>query len=151
MECCRADGGEENAITLLRVILAGGISEKALIRKMTREEAREHYGGASAQVYRMFLRTDDAGRFHCRLCSAGANEGGWKRARDVLRHLKRDHLGLGDACVSWYVNVQTATPILCSLLEWLIAAGWHTPKAKRTAIDARSLPKYSVGLRAAGT
>ena len=100
MERCRADGGEENAIALLEVIFSGGISEKSLIRKMTREEAREHNRGVSAQVYRVFLR-NDIGRFHCRLCPAGANEGGWKNARDVLRHLKRDHLGLGYACTSW--------------------------------------------------
>ena len=101
MARCRDDGGEEDAIALLQVILSGGISEKALIRKMTREEAREHNGGMSTQVYRVFLRNDDVGRFHCRLCHAGANEGGWKNARDVLRHLKRDHLGLGYACTSW--------------------------------------------------
>ena len=101
MERCRTDGGEENAIALLQVIFAGGISEKALLRKMTRAEAREHNGGVSTQVYRTFLRNDDVGRFHCRLCPPGANEGGWKNARDVLRHLKRDHLGLGDACKLW--------------------------------------------------
>ena len=101
MKRCRADGGEEDAITLLQVIFSSGISEKALLRKMTREEARKHHGGVSTQVYRMFLRNDDAGRFHCRLCADGANDGGWKRARDVLRHLKRDHVGIGDACISW--------------------------------------------------
>ena len=101
MERCRADRGEENAIALLQVIFSGGISEKALLRQMTREEARDHNRGVSIQVYRMFLRSDDVGRFHCRLCPVGSNEGGWKRARDVLRHLKRDHLGLGDACKSW--------------------------------------------------
>ena len=101
MERCRAGGGEEDAIALLQVIFLGGISEKALVHQMTREEAQEHNGGVSTQVYRMFLRNDDIGRFHCRLCPAGANEGGWKNARDVLRHLKRDHLGLGDTCTSW--------------------------------------------------
>ena len=101
MERCHADGGEESAIALLQVIFSGGISEKALIRKMTRKEAREHNRGVSTQIYRVFLRNDNVGRFHCRLCPVGSNEGGWKNARDVLRHLKRDHLGLGDACKSW--------------------------------------------------
>jgi len=98
---CRADGGEKGAITLLRGIFTGGVSESALTRKMTREEAREHYGGVSTQVYRMLLRYENAGRYHCRLCRVGANEGGWKKPRDVLRHLKRDHFGLGETCKSW--------------------------------------------------
>ena len=101
IERCRANGGEENAIALLQVIFSDGISEKALIRQMTSEEAGEHNRGMSGQVYRMLLRNDDVGRFHCRLCPVGSNGGGWRNARDVLRHLKRDHFGLGDACKSW--------------------------------------------------
>jgi len=38
-EGCRADGGEEHAIALLPAIFSSGISDKALTRKMTREEA----------------------------------------------------------------------------------------------------------------
>ena len=67
-ERCRTEGGEEDAIGLLQVIFSGGISEKALVRKMTGVEAREHHGGVSTQAYRMLLRNDDDGRFHCRLC-----------------------------------------------------------------------------------
>jgi len=100
-EQCRADGGEENAIALLTGIFSDGIFEKALTRKMTREEARKHHGSTSTQVYRMLLRSDEAGRFHCRLCAVGANMGGWKEQRHVLRHLKRDHFGLGDTCTIW--------------------------------------------------
>ena len=100
-ERCRADGGEESAIAILMNIFSNEISEKALTRKMTREEARKHNHGASTQVYRMLLRNDEDGRFHCRLCAVGANEGGWKNGRDVLRHLKRDHFGLRDTCTLW--------------------------------------------------
>jgi len=66
MARCRADGGEKGAITLLQDVFTGGVSEHALTRKMTREEALEHYGGVSTQVYRMILRNEDAGRYHCR-------------------------------------------------------------------------------------
>ena len=101
-ECCRADGGEEHAIALLPKIFSNGISEKALTRKMTREEARKHHNSrALMQVYRMLLRSDEAGRFHCRLCAIDANQNGWKNARDVLRHLKRDHFGLEKVCSRW--------------------------------------------------
>ena len=106
-ERCRADGGEEDAIALLPEIFSTEISEEALTRKMTREEARKHLGSASTQAYRMFLRSDGAQRFHCRLCAVGAKEGGWKKARDALRHLKRDHFGLGDTCTLWLVHNNT--------------------------------------------
>jgi hypothetical protein len=103
---CRTDGGEEHAIALLPEIFSGGISEKALTRKMTRGEARKHHGGVSTQIYRILLRRDRAGRFHCRLCAADANENGWKNAKDILRHLKRDHFGLVKVCSIWLVRIQ---------------------------------------------
>ena len=98
---CQASGGEESVIGLLRGIFSGGISEKALTRKMTREEARKYHAAESTQVYQRLLRKDEDRRFHCGLCAVGANEGGWKRPRDVLRHLKRDHFGLGHTCTLW--------------------------------------------------
>ena len=102
---CRERGGEENAIRLLHNIFSDGISDPALTRTMTGEEALKHSGdgggGAYMQVYRKLLRSDATERFHCRLCAIGANEGGWKKARDALRHLKRDHFGLGTTCALW--------------------------------------------------
>jgi len=101
---CRERGGEECAIALLPNIFSDGVSERALTRKMTEEEARKNNGGGggtSTHVYQMLLRSDATERFHCRLCAIGANEGGWKKARDVLRHLKRDHFGLGTSCTLW--------------------------------------------------
>jgi len=98
---CRANGGEEDAIALLPEIFIDGISGEALIRNMTSEQARKHSGGTSTQVYRTLLRGDDAGRVHCRLCAVGADEGGWKNPRDALRHLKRNHFGIGDTCIQW--------------------------------------------------
>jgi hypothetical protein len=103
-EGCRADGGEEDAIALLPQIFSSGILEKALTRKMTRVESRKHHCGAFTQVYRMLLRSDNAGRFHCRLCAIGANQGGWRHAKDVLRHLKRNHFGLVNVCPKWLVQ-----------------------------------------------
>ena len=108
-ESCRADGGEEHAIALLPDIFPREVSERALTRKMTREEARKHrhhQSGASTPVYRMLLRSDDAGRSHCRLCAVGANQNGWKNAKDVLRHLKRDHFGLVHVCPRWLVQAR---------------------------------------------
>ena len=114
-EGSRADGGEEHAIALLSEIFPGEITEKALTRKMTREEARKHHNGASTPVYRMLLRSDRAGRFHCRLCSVYDNQNGWKNAKDVLRHLKRDHFGLANVCPKWLVRVCILSVILSCL------------------------------------
>ena len=101
---CRARGGEEDAVALLPDIFSTGLSEDALTRKMTRDDARKYPGRAPTQAYRMLLRGDTAGRSHCRLCPIGANANGWKNARDVLRHLKRDHFGLARGCTRWYVH-----------------------------------------------
>ena len=100
-ERCRNGGGEEDAIAILHIIFSNGVSEMELTRKVSREEAHVYCGGSSMQAYRMLLRNGEAGRFHCRLCPYGANEGGWKNPRDVLRHLKRDHFGLGISCPRW--------------------------------------------------
>ena len=104
VEGCRADGGEEHAIALLPKMFSKGISEKALTRKITREEARKHNIRAFMPVYRMLLRNDNAGRFHCRLCAIDSDQGGWKHAKDVLRHFKRDHFGLANVCSRWLVQ-----------------------------------------------
>ena len=98
---CRADGGDEDAIALLPGIFSNGITEEALIRKMTREEAHKYPVGAYPQIYQTLLRSSENGRSHCRLCAVGADEGGWKKPRDALRHLKRDHFGIGDTCIQW--------------------------------------------------
>jgi hypothetical protein len=112
VEGCRANGGEELAIALLPGIFSGGVSEAALTRKMTREEARKYHGHVSTQVYRVLLRSV-AGRYHCRLCAVDANQNGWKNAKDVLRHLKRDHFGLVKMCPVWLV--QAHIPIATSI------------------------------------
>jgi hypothetical protein len=98
---CTAGGGDPAAIGLLANIFVEGISQKALMRKMMSSEASDHHDGRAGQVYRTLLRVDESKRFHCRLCAVKADEGGWKHARDVLRHLKRDHFGLGDTCERW--------------------------------------------------
>ena len=98
---CAADGGDPAAVNLLRAAFPDGISTTALTRRMTRDEAREYNHGASGQMYRVFLRIDEENRFHCRLCAAAADGWGWKQAKDALRHLKRDHFGLGTCCDRW--------------------------------------------------
>ena len=100
---CLADGGDPEAVKLLPSIFTDDISIKALTRRMTRDEAREYNHGAQGQIFLVVLRIDEGKRYHCRLCATDANEGGWGSAKDVLRHLKRDHFGLGTRCDRWLV------------------------------------------------
>jgi len=60
---------------------------------MTKDESRG---------YRVLLREVDR-RFQCRLCCGGAIATSWGYPRDVVRHLRRDHFGFGDACLNWFV------------------------------------------------
>jgi len=101
---CSSAGGDPAAIELLPVIFVEGITQAALTRPLTRSEAFDYYGGRTGKVYRVLLRVDEEDkRFHCRLCAIGDDEGGWKHAKDALRHLKRDHFGLGTQCDRWSV------------------------------------------------
>jgi hypothetical protein len=98
---CAAAGGDPITIALLPAIFVEGISQQALMRQMTSSEASDYHGGRAGQVYRILLHIGEEKRFYCRLCAIGADEGGWKHAKDALRHLKRDHFGLGTYCVRW--------------------------------------------------
>ena len=98
---CLVDGGDTEAVDLLPSVFPQGISQEALLRPLTRTEARQYTEGTSGQAYRMLLRVDGGNRFRCRLCAVNADESGWKHARDALRHLKRDHFGLGNVCEKW--------------------------------------------------
>lgn len=98
---CLVDGGDSEAVGLLLRVFPQGISQDALLRPLTRTEAHRHTDGTSGQAYRMLLRVDGENRFRCKLCPVNADESGWKHARDALRHLKRDHFGLGNCCDKW--------------------------------------------------
>jgi len=100
---CASAGGDPAAIELLPAIFVDGITQKALTRPLTSSEAFDYYGGRTGQVYRILLRVDEDKRFYCRLCAIGDDEGGWEHAKDALRHLKRDHFGLGMQCDRWSV------------------------------------------------
>ena len=114
---------------------SSGITKEALTRKMTREEAREYHNTTSSrrpctQIYQALLRSDEADRSHCRLCSIDANQNGWKNAKDVLRHLKRDHFGLVHVCPRWLVLAHISVCYF-KLLTWSpLAAKLRTPLAK---------------------
>lgn len=96
------DGVDDKAIGAVQEIFSTSFTVDALMRKMTKDESRRYLGGEKGQVYRAFLRNVDK-RFQCRLCREGPNAMSWKHPRDVVRHLRRDHFGLGDSCPNWFV------------------------------------------------
>jgi hypothetical protein len=103
---CRKQGADEVALGLLRKVFANEVSQEALTRSLTDAEVETNeLGIVKGKVYTAFLDLTDEGegaapRHICRLCRTGQT---WKHAKDVVRHLKRDHLGLADTCKIWYV------------------------------------------------
>jgi len=97
-------GAEPTAVGVCTRIFSEGISIAALEGPMTREESEEH--GVIGKRYRMLLkRSMESGgiKNRCRLCSEkGSVE--YKNHRDALRHLLKDHFGMGYECKhNWYV------------------------------------------------
>lgn len=103
---CKGQGAEEGAIVRLGKIFATEINLKALTRSLTDSEVEtKDLGVVTGKVYTALLRPthegeDDPPRFTCRLCDS---EQSWKHIKDVVRHLRRDHIGLADVCGKWYV------------------------------------------------
>jgi len=112
-ERLRREGGDQDAVTLVESVFPDEVTLEALTRRQTREEAAQQiFGQGGGPVYLAFLETSplnkrDNGasgvRFRCRLCPNNTVALYWKHHRDVLRHLKRDHFGLGETCIQWYV------------------------------------------------
>lgn len=98
----RCEGVDDKEVDTVKEVFSTSFSVDALMRKMTKDESRRYLGGEKGQVYRAFLRNVDK-RFQCRLCREGMNAMSWKHPRDVVRHLRRDHFGLGDSCQYWFV------------------------------------------------
>jgi len=97
-------GADPTAVGVCTRIFSEGISIAALEVPMTREESEEH--GVIGKRYRMLLKrsTESGGiKNRCRLCSKeGCIE--YKNHRDALRHLLKDHFGMGYECkYNWYV------------------------------------------------
>ena len=56
----------------------------------------------------------------CYICHLCHFDETWKYSKDLVRHLKRDHLGLADTCNGWYVfdHLLIFTSInICASLE----------------------------------
>jgi hypothetical protein len=110
-ERLKREGANPDAVALIQKIFCSGVALDALTRRRTREEAAmEAFGKGAGPVYLAFLETvepgkkDNGTRYRCRLCPNNGEDGTWKHHRDVLRHLRKEHFGLGDKCPRWYVD-----------------------------------------------
>lgn len=101
-------GVDRAIVGLCSGIFAQGVSLEALKARMTRKECEKH-GLRNGMRYRMLLdlvkMTKDGvpmDRHVCRLCRRGEAVD-YKNHRDALRHLLRDHFGIGFECTQWSV------------------------------------------------
>ena len=102
IEKLRREDVDEETIGLIQEIFSAGFSVEALMRKMSKDESTRYLNSESAPVYRALLREANE-QFQCRLCQDGPNAMSFKRPRDVVRHLRRNHFGFGDSCPTWFV------------------------------------------------
>ena len=109
---CRAQGADDGAVALLTRVFAHEVSLEALTRPFTDAEAEtEGFGVRTGKAYLVFLEYTNEGehvvpRYACRLCHGDQT---WKHSKDVLRHLRRDHFGLYEACKKWCVCNRSLT------------------------------------------
>ena len=108
-------GVDQTVVELCSAIFAQGVSHEALKAQMTRQECEKH-GLRRGMRYRMLLDVvgeERAGilmvRHVCRLCRHG-EAAGYKHHRDALRHLLRDHFGMGFQCKQWSAFPFAARP-----------------------------------------
>ena len=115
------EGADLEAIKLVKRVFSNGVTMEALTRRLTREEAALHtFGCRAGPLYLAFLEPilppDKANgallcRYQCRLCPSDGKAPTWKYHRDVLRHLRKEHFGLGEKCHTWYVGHLKRSPV----------------------------------------
>ena len=105
----RLAGAEDTAVDMLPAIFPAGITLEALTRHRTSTDIETaQFGSGGGPVYLALLeqvvRTEGEENIvahRCRLCRNRGGVFAWKKPRDALRHLRRDHFGLGDCCPRW--------------------------------------------------
>lgn len=111
-ERLRQEGANPDAVALVQTIFSDGVTLEALTRRRTRAEATQEasFSQGAGPVYLGFLDSvhsalgESGTRYQCRLCPIKGEIITWKYHRDVLRHLRKEHFGLGEKCFHWYVG-----------------------------------------------
>ena len=100
-----AKGANEQVVEQCDTVFKNGVTIEALEERMTREQCEE-LGVRDGKKFRLFLELvggangQMTGRHRCCLCSPGKE---YRNHRDALRHLLKDHFGLGFKCERWLV------------------------------------------------
>ena len=101
-ELSRQRGGQDFAIAWIPKAFTKGVKAEALSRALSEDEinAVDHdHGFRLSRVYDGFLeKVED--RFECGLCSE-EKRANWRNKKDAIRHLKKFHFGIGQACGTW--------------------------------------------------
>ena len=128
---CREQGADEIAVGFLpKIFENNAVQLEALTRPFTDAEVESgEFGGRTGKVYTAFLnytQEDHAGapRHICRLCRSDQT---WKHAKDVLRHLRRDHFGLSTICEQWYALYRSSKRIVDILTRKCSDRKFYTP------------------------
>jgi hypothetical protein len=96
-------GADKQVVELCDQVFEDGVTIEALEKRMTAEQC-ESLGVRDGKQFRRFLDICEGSngqmteRHRCRLCSPGKL---YKNHRDALRHLLKDHFGLGFRCGRW--------------------------------------------------
>ena len=97
-----ASGGDAEAVKFCDEVFKEGITIEMLQRRLTRDQCKR-FNLRDGKQFQMFLEkvgvTGETKNL-CQLCS-GNNAVVYKRHRDALRHLLKDHFGLWFECTYW--------------------------------------------------
>jgi len=152
-----SQGVDRAVVELCSAIFAQGVSLEALKARMTRDECEKH-GLRSGMRYRMLLDVVKmmktgvlVDRHVCRLCRRH-EAADYKHHRDALRHLLRDHFGMGFQCTQWSAFLfaarsghhSHASQQQTDILDCERAQQTRCSKASRCKEQVRHLPKQQL-------
>jgi len=126
----RMKGAKEWAVERCDTIFENGVTIEALERRMTREQC-DLLNVRDGKQFRLFFEfagnaNGQMTRQHrCGLCTPGKE---YKNHRDALRHLLKDHFGLGFRCGQWSVSLVIGELVLTDIRQH--SPVFHAPRVK---------------------
>jgi len=118
-ERLRVKGAKKWAVELCDTIFENGVTIGALEERMTREQC-DLLNVRDGKQFRLFFEFvgnangQMTGRHRCGLCTPGKE---YKNPRDALRHLLKDHFGLGFKCEQWLVSLMIGELVLTEIRQ----------------------------------
>jgi len=128
----RVKGAKKWAVERCDTIFENGVTIEALEERMTREQC-DLLNVRDGKQFRLFFdfaenATGQVTRRHrCGLCTPGKE---YKNHRDALRHLLKDHFGLGFRCGQWSVSLLIGELVLTEIRQH--SPLFHAPGVEET-------------------